>query len=56
MDKDVVHTYKHITQSQNKWNNAISRNMDESRDYHTKWSQKKENIWYHLYEYMETKT
>ena len=30
-------------------NNAISSNMDESRDYHTKQNQTKINIGYHLY-------
>ena len=32
-----------------KWNNAICSNMDEPRDYHTKWSQRKTNMWYHSY-------
>ena len=40
MDKeDVVHIYNGILLSHKKgWNNAIYNNMDEPRDYHTKWS------------------
>ena len=38
MDKDVVHIYKGILLSHKKeWNNAICRDMDGPRDYHTKW-------------------
>ena len=32
-------------------NNAICSNMDGPSDYHTKWSQTKTNIWYHLYHF-----
>ena len=41
MDKeDVVHVYNGILLSHRKeQNNAIYRNMDATRDYHTKWSQ-----------------
>ena len=39
MDKDVVYTYSEILLIHKKErNNAICSNMDESRDYHTKWS------------------
>ena len=40
MDKeDVVHIYNGILLSHKKeWKNAICSNMDEPRDYHTKWS------------------
>ena len=40
MDKeDVVHIYNGILlRNKKEWNNAICRNMDGPRDYHTKWS------------------
>ena len=39
MDKDAVHTSNGILLSHKKeWNNAIYRNMDATRDYHTQWS------------------
>ena len=41
MDKDFLHphTQNGISLSHRKeWNNAIYRNMDELKDYHTKWS------------------
>ena len=42
MDKDVVHMYNEILLSHKKeQNNAICRNMDGSRDYHTKGSKSK---------------
>ena len=35
----MVHIYNGILLSHKKeWNNAICRNMDATRDYHTKWS------------------
>ena len=38
--EDVVHIYNGILLSHKKeWNHAICSNMDEPRDYHTKWSQ-----------------
>ena len=50
MDKDVIHIYNVMLLSHKKeWTNAICRNMDEPRGYHTKWSQTKKIIWYHLY-------
>ena len=40
-EKDVVCIYNGILLSHKKeWNNAICSNMDTTRDYHTKWSQK----------------
>ena len=37
--EDVVYAYNGILLSHKKeWNNAICSNMDEPRDYHTKWS------------------
>ena len=47
----VVHMYNGILLShQKEWKNAICSNMDGSREYHTKRSQKEPNaIWYHLY-------
>ena len=41
--------YSEILLSHKKWNNAICSKMDESGDYHPKWSQKT-NIKFHLYE------
>ena len=40
MDKeDVVHIYNGILLNHKKeWNNTICSNVDETRDYHTKWS------------------
>ena len=40
MDKEnVVHIYNGILLSHKKeWDNAICSNMDETRDYHMKWS------------------
>ena len=50
MDKDVGHIYNEILLSHKKgWNNAFHNNIDEPRDYHTKWSKSKTNIMYHLY-------
>ena len=44
------HTQWNTTQPYKEWNNAICSNMDEPRDYHTKWNQTKtKTIWYHLY-------
>ena len=41
--EDVVHIYNGTLLSHKKeWNNAICRNMDEPRDYHTKWSKSEE--------------
>ena len=58
MDKvDVVHIYNGILPLSHKkeWNNVICSNMNATRDYHTKWSQKETNtIWYHLH--VESKT
>ena len=40
MDKDVVYIYNGISLSNKKeWNAAICSNMNESRDYHTKWGE-----------------
>ena len=37
--EDVIHILNGICLSHKKeWNSAICSNMDESRDYHTKWS------------------
>ena len=43
-----THTHNEILLShQKEWNNAICSNIDEPRDYHTKWlSQKKKNKYY----------
>ena len=51
MDKeDVVHVHSGILLSHKKEFNTICSNMDEPRNYHTKWSKsEKTNIWYHLY-------
>ena len=49
MDKEDVHTYNGILLSHKKeWNNAICSNVDATRDYHTKRSQRKTNTIYHL--------
>ena len=43
--EDVVHVRNGILLSHKKdWNNASCSNMDELRDYHSKWSQKKRQI------------
>ena len=43
MGKNVVHIYNGILLSHKKeWNNASCGNMDEPRDYHSKWSQEKD--------------
>jgi len=50
--EDVVHTYNGMLLShQKEWNNIICRNMNRSRDDHTKWSKsdKDKYIWYHSY-------
>ena len=50
--EDVVHTYNGVLLShQKEWNNIICRNMNRSRDDHTKWSKsdKDKHIWYHSY-------
>ena len=42
---DVVCIYNGILLSHKKeWNNAICSNMDEARDYHTKWSKSERQI------------
>ena len=56
MDKDnVVHIHNRILLSHKKeQNNAICSNMDATRNYHTKWSQKekdKHNIFHSYVEY-----
>jgi len=39
--EDMVHIYNGILLSHKKeWNNAICSNLDGSRDYYTKWSQR----------------
>ena len=39
MDEDVLHVYNGILLNYKKeWNNPIWRNMDATRDYHSKWS------------------
>ena len=40
MDKeDMVHIYNGILLGHKKeWSNAICRNMDQPKDYHTKWN------------------
>ena len=52
MDKeDVVYIniYNGILLSHNKeWNNAICSNVDETRDYHTKWSKSEKEISYDI--------
>ena len=46
--EDVVCIYNGILLSHKKeWNNAICSNMDEPRDYHTKWSKIKKDK-YHM--------
>ena len=46
--KDVVHIHSGLLLSpKNEWNNTICSNMNESRDYHTKWSQT-EKYKYHM--------
>ena len=34
----MVHTYVREISHKKEWNNAICSNMDQTRDYHTKWS------------------
>ena len=39
MDKEDVHIYNgRLFSHRKEWNNAICSNMDETRDYPTKWS------------------
>ena len=38
----MVNTYYGILLAIKVWNNAICSNMDETRDYHTKWSKSEE--------------
>ena len=40
MEKDVVNRNVILLRHNEEWNNAIWSNMDESRDYHIKWSQR----------------
>ena len=47
--KKMWYIYNGILLSIIKQNNAISSNMDTTRDYCAKWSKRKTNIWYHLY-------
>ena len=50
LDKeDVVYIYtmEYYSAIKKEWNNAICSNMDESRDYHTKWS-KPDKDKYHM--------
>ena len=50
-----IHTYLHngiLLSHKKEWDNAISSNMDEPGDYHTKWSNRKimtNTVWYHLH-------
>ena len=45
--KDVVHAYNgYYSVIKDEWNNAIFRNMDATRDYHTKWSKSEKGISY----------
>ena len=37
--EDGVYIHNGIFRHQKEWNNAICSNVDELRDYHTKWSQ-----------------
>ena len=53
---DVVCIYNGILLSHKKeWNNAICSNMDEARDYHTKWSKSERQIPYDYHLYVESK-
>ena len=46
--EDVVYIYNGIVLSHKKeWNGAIYSNMDELRDYHTKWSES-DKVKYHM--------
>ena len=40
----MVRVYNGILPSHKKWNNAIFSNMDQSRDYYTKWSESERQI------------
>ena len=44
-----VYAMEYYSAVKKDWNNAISSNLNESRDYHPKWSQTKTTIIYHLY-------
>ena len=44
-----IYIMEYYSAIKKEWNNAICHNMDGPRDYHTKWSRTKTNIWYHLY-------
>ena len=49
MNKDVVHVYNGVQLNHKKErNNAIHSNMDATRDYHTRWSQKEKQISYDI--------
>ena len=58
MDKeDVVHIYNGIVLSSNtEWNRDICSNVDEPKDYHTKWSKwdRETQVSYHI-TYVECK-
>ena len=44
MDKDMMHIYNGtLFDHEKEWNNAICSNMDEPRDYHTKWCKLEKN-------------
>ena len=47
--EDAIFILEYYSTIKKELNNAICSNMDEFRAYHTKWSESKTNIWYHLY-------
>ena len=58
MDKeDMIHIYNGMLFSHKKeWNNAISNNIDGTRDYHTKWSNSERKKQMPRITYMRSKT
>ena len=41
-----IYTMKHYPAIKKEWNNAISSNMDTTRDYHTKLRDKEKDKWH----------
>ena len=43
-----THTHRNSIQPYKEWNNAICSNIDEPRDYETKWNKSAEKDKYHM--------
>ena len=52
-----THTMEYYSSIKKEWNNAICSNLDEPRDYHTKWnkSDRERQISYDYHLYVESK-